>query len=179
MKYSVWLNPTKTSEADRLLNETVKDLASRFAAPIFDAHVTLLADIEGEEEEVLQKVSQLAGKLSAFNISFNLFDFTDGLFQTLVIRAIPTKQLIEANKLARDLFERHGDALYTPHLSLLYRQNLENKQKIKIIEELKPKLIPSVDQPLEFTADKIYVYTSVPKIEDWRKVAEFPLVDKC
>ncbi len=170
LSYSLWVGPSKDSDLYRKLKNLVSDLAKRFSSPVFEPHVTLIPEVKGSEDEIKDKASQLAGLIKPYKITLELVDYTDNLFQALVIRVKATRDVIEANKKARDIFLGHGGTLYVPHLSVMYMTELDNETKIQLIAEIENQF---KDQ--EFEAQSLQVWqASSDNIEGWKQVMEAP-----
>ncbi len=175
-QFSLWFVPPEDSPTHEKLTKIVTDLAKRFDAPIFVPHVTLLPDINSAEADVVRETELLANAIGniagVFSINLGIVDYTDQLYQTLVLRAEMSESLRDANKLARVIFGRPNDAMYVPHLSLLYKKDLLPEDKELLAEEIGSQL--KKQPPHQFSVDSIHIYTSVDKIEDWRLVKKVP-----
>lgn len=57
--YSLWIKPSgKVAEK---LSQEIASQAAEYSAPVFEPHVTLLGDIQGNAEEIMQQSRELAG----------------------------------------------------------------------------------------------------------------------
>lgn len=167
-RYSLWVMPT--GELYEALKRQIVELANRFKAPVFEPHVTLLG-IERPETEITTQTEKLAQLITPYEIKFGIVDYTDNLFQSLVIRVEDTNEVIRANKAARNIFNQHTDSLYAPHLSLLYSTEVNSQTKEQLISELGDNL-----KGQSFKVNSIHIFTSNPTdINKWARVAEVPL----
>lgn len=171
-KYSLWVAPKKGSELNIKLRNLIESLSKRFQAPVFDPHLTLLGDFQISEEEIINKTSQLARIISPYQVTLDFIDYTDNLFQSLVIRTLATKEVVEANKKARDEFRRHNDSLYVPHISIIYKEGLENQVKQELVKEIGDQF-----QGIQFQVESIKISEQPAggRIEDWKMVKEISL----
>jgi 2'-5' RNA ligase len=57
--YSIWINPAAGHMYNKLQQE-IATQAKEFEAPLFEPHVTLLPDIQGDKEQIIATMQQLA-----------------------------------------------------------------------------------------------------------------------
>lgn len=165
--YSLWVCPPKNSDLYTKLKNLVSDLAKRFSSPIFEPHVTLFGDVKLTKEEVISKTKELAETIAPYKVTLDFIDYTDNLYQSLVIRVLPTKEVVDANKKVRDMFESHGGTLYAPHASIIYKTGIDNETKKELIKEIEDQF-----KGVEFIADRIIIsrQTEGGRVEDWEIV---------
>ncbi len=170
-KYSLWVSPEKGSELHTKLQNLIENLAKRFQTPVFEPHVTLLGDIEATPE-ISDKVTKLSQMITPYKITLDFLDYTDNLYQSLVIRTLATLRVLDANKKTRDVFNRHSDSLYVPHISLIYVRDLENQVKQGLIKEIGDQF-----KGVEFLAESIQISEQLAggRIEDWKIFKEIPI----
>lgn len=60
--YSLWMEPAAGTLRDRLSRE-IKTQSSSYSGPLFEPHVTLLADLQLEKQQLLDTAAELAKKL--------------------------------------------------------------------------------------------------------------------
>lgn len=165
-RYSIWLMPS--GDVYRRLSGIISRLSEGYSAPYFEPHVTLLGGLAGREEEILSKASQLAARISPYEIRLNKVDFLDEYFRCLFIRAKADEPVLSANLSARNAFNRQHDPTYMPHLSLMYG-NFSPEIKEEIIAEIGDEF------NLKFGARSIYLFSTGNKVEEWHKIKEFAL----
>jgi hypothetical protein len=56
--YSIWIKPS--GHLYKKLQQEITTQAKEFGAPLFEPHVTLLPDIQGEKEQIIATMQQLA-----------------------------------------------------------------------------------------------------------------------
>ena len=167
-EYSLWIVPS--SDVKQRFSGMIDDLAGRYEAPKFEPHMTLLGDLKGNEEGLLNKAYEIAGAISPFRIRMTEIDYLDAYFRCLFIRAEETGPLMEANEKAREVFGRQTSPKFMPHISIMYGE-YPNELKERIIGEL------GREQNIEFDVESIcFVYSSknIP-INEWRVIKEFSL----
>ena len=121
-----WLLPAEPART--FFAGTIRDLARRFNAPVFDPHLTVFIAPENSRAagEVLSKVGQVAVDLRAINISVS-----EQFTKTLFVRFEKTDTLQE---LSDSICEASGAAqrdVVDPHVSLLYHDlPIQNKHEL-------------------------------------------------
>jgi len=163
--YTLWLEPT--GRAHELLATTIAHLSQEHGGPLFDPHVTLLGDIAGQEETILQQTEQFANALSPVDVIFTVPAFLDQYFQCVFLRIEETSTLLDAHTRARTVFHKEAAPPYMPHLSLLY--GLYPKPlKEQIIGAL------STSLSVQFTASVVTLFrVEGNSPNDWHKVQTF------
>lgn len=167
-KYSIWLMPS--GKVYNKLAKIISQLSEKYSSPHFEPHITLLGLTIGAEEEVITKTFQLAKILQPFEITFNKVDYSDEYFRILFIRVKETKDIMEANLKAREIFNRQGDPKYIPHLSLMYG-NFSPEIKEKIIKDIGGKF------NIRLRVKSIHLFKLKTKGDpkSWCKIKEFVL----
>lgn len=159
--YSIWLMPT--GEAYDKFASIIKQLAKQYSAPLFQPHITLLGEIIGSEEEIIERTQQLASVQKSFRITLQALDYQDYYFRTLFVKAKLNKSLQTLHNRAKELFNMQDIPQYMPHLSLLYG-NFSQSVKNKIIETI------GRDFSEQFIVDKIHLFKTDGEVGSWYKV---------
>ena len=164
--YSIWLIPS--GDVYQKLAEIISQLSDKYSAPNFEPHVTLIGDLLGAKEEIISKTTKLAGSLKPFEIKLKRVDYLDEYFKCLFVRAEKTKELIQANNLAKEIFNRKFDPEFMPHLSLLYGD---------FIPEIKEKILGDLGREfnIDFEVKSIHLFSTTGEVKDWHRIKEFPL----
>lgn len=165
--YSIWLTPT--GEVYRKLAEIISQLSKKYSTPNFEPHLTLIGDLIGSEEEIISKTLKLAEQLKPFEIKLKKADYFDEYFKCLFIRAGKTKEVIEANNIAREAFNLEPNPEYMPHLSLMYG-DLSPEIKEEILTDL------GKEFDLSFEVKSIHLFSTTGEVKDWSKVKECLLI---
>ena len=168
--YSLWLVP-KGEVLEKLQNVSDK-LSQRYGGPKFVVHMTLIPDVVGTIEDVLEKTERIARHVKQFEISLEGMGYMFGsLYQCLYVKGVVSDKLVEAVRVARAEFDRSGDGRpYKPHISLVYKEDLGDVEKEKVISEVGESL-----NGLRFMVEDIQVFTSGLPIDGWRRVGKFKL----
>ena len=163
--YTLWLEPT--GRTHELLATTIAHLSQEHGGPLFDPHVTLLGDIVGQEERVLQQTEQLANALSPVDLILTVPAFQDQYFQCVFMRIEETSTLLDAHTCARRVFQKEAVRPFMPHVSLLYGLYPTS---------LKEQIIGALSTPLsvQFTASVVTLFrVEGNSPNDWHKVQTF------
>ena len=164
--YSIWLIPP--AETFQKLSKIIFALSKKYSVPDFEPHITLIGNLIGHKENLISKTLKLAEQLKSFEIKLKKADYFDEYFRCLFIRAERSKEVAEANKIARETFNLKPDPEYMPHLSLLYG-NFSTKTKGRIIAEI------GREFNISFEVNSIHLYLTESEVNDWCKVKEFSL----
>lgn len=164
--YSIWLMPT--GGVYHQLGEIISQLSKKYSTPNFEPHVTLLGNLIGPREDLISKTLKLAEQLKPFEIKLKGADYFDEYFKCLFIRAQKSKEAIEANNIAREVFNLKPDPEYMPHLSLMYG-DLGLKTKEEILANL------GKEFDISFEVRGIHLFSTTGEVKDWYKIKELPL----
>ena len=164
--YYLWLTPEETmAETFRVV---IRRLSREYKSRLFQPHVTLASGIRGQEKDLISKTYNLASKISGFTVQPKEFAYRDEFYRAFFIAIKPEKQLLEANLVARQIFDlsEHND--YMPHLSLFYG-NLPVREKDKIKQQLDVKLL----RP--FKLANLVLFCTDFQTDDWYPVESVKL----
>ncbi|MDO8516926.1 MAG: hypothetical protein Q7S33_02270 [Nanoarchaeota archaeon] len=180
-KYSVWIMPEKKIY-DKFSN-LIYQLSQKYDFPFFEPHITLIGKLSGEKKDLIEKTSRLTSSVNLETIKLNYIDRVfDDYFRSVFIRAQKTINILDVNIKAKEIFNQ-GDPkryfpFYQPHLSLAYG-NFSPKIKERIVSDiLKEFNITSktdFNLDLKFEADKICLYSTEGKVENWYNSGGFSL----
>ena len=165
--YTLWLAPA--GNAYRKLHAMISMLSRTYKTPLFEPHVTLLPKILLSEEGVIKRTAGLAKQLGPYEIKLSKPGFTDHYLKCLFLHVEMTKEVMQANRIARNVFDMDSNAPYEPHLSLMYG-NISRGEKEKIIKDL-------ADIEIRFKVNSIGLYLFNRDDTKWAKVREFNLED--
>ena len=164
--YSIWLIP------DEQCSKTISNLITRFSdhlgGPIFNAHVTLIGGLLGNEMDLGIKAKSLSTALSPFNVIFEKISFFEEYFRSVFVQIKLTDKLKYSRNLACKKFNYY-EKNYFPHLSLAYGDYniLTKKQMIKKIDDI----------PKGFLADKICLSLNDEINLNWEIIDYYDLND--
>lgn len=165
-EHSIWLVPT--GEARLKLARIIADLSEEYSAPLFPPHVTLIGQLKDPEEELLNKARDLASRLRPLELKLGAVDYLDDFYRSLFVRIEKTRPLLDANRVAREIFGQSGNAPYMPHASLLYG-NFEPLLKDQMVSRIGGEFHGS------FIVTSIVLYETGSATKDWQSLGEFTL----
>ena len=164
--YYLWLMPE--AKSNNFFSEVIRKLSHEYQTRLFDPHITLAGGITGPESELLAKTEELAGLLPRLKLEPLEIQYLDEFYRSLFIAVAPSNPLVNANKLAKQLFELPLDAEFMPHLSLLYGDfSVSEKERMK--GELSTNLLK------QFYVDRIVLICTEAHSDRWTAVNSFPL----
>lgn len=166
LQISVWLLPEKDMEGS--LSSDMKKLAAQFHAPEFSPHVTLYsvripASNLSEVENFIRRAGQ---NLHPFSLDVLGSGQTETLFKSLYLQLSSSEELDSVFQKIKAGLRNYGDYILDPHLSLLYKEGIE--------EEEKNKALNMITIPPEVTIDRLALKVSGPHddfgkdIYNWR-----------
>ncbi len=153
------------------LRELIAQLSQRYAGPVFPPHLTLLGNLSGSEKELIIQTQALAARTRPFPVILTTAGYLSEYFQCVFLQAEATSALLEANRLARNLFQLRQDPEFAPHLSLLYGI-INTRTKQQIIASIGPEF------PRSFMVHTVYLFSTAGDPKDWRQVEQFVLPDR-
>jgi len=121
-----WLLPA--APARDYFRETIRLLAAKCDAPLFEPHLTLAMgpDFPGEVNRTLAGLASGSVELRAVDVAF-----TSKFTKTLFVRFNSGPPLLKL----RDSLGVEGDNAFDPHISLLYK-NLPEEQQARLAAEI-------------------------------------------
>lgn len=170
-RYSIWLEPQ--GQLQNRLSRIIKQLSQEYGTPIFNPHVTLLGDIEGNEIDITRETKDLSTLLKPYIIELTGEVVCEEVWsRAMIVLAKQTPQVMQANESARKVFKIHTQDLYIPHLSLMYTKSkpVDIETRRKIAQEFDPNLLKGSFEVTSINLCRIY-----EEIEKWDKVKEFPI----
>jgi 2'-5' RNA ligase len=163
--YHLWFKPQ--GAAYEVLARTIRDLAGALEVPAFEPHVTLLAYLNGTEEDHVRRAGELAGRLQPCEFALTEAAYFDEHFRCLFMLVAPTPAVMACHAAAAKVFGKPEEA-YMPHVSLLYGSFTESRKR---------EIIAALPEDVRTS----FVVTSVVLLKaeglepkDWHEIAEFP-----
>ena len=159
---SYWLIPVE--EDGDVLQTIIDDLAARFEAPSFPAHLTLFAGPSFSNEKPRRVLDSLTPDLVPKDLAVTCLEFSDRYTMTLFLRCQTVPQLISLHQTIRTNAPPCNYCL-DPHLSLLYA-DLPLSAKKSLADELNPPL-------KEIRFDRIRAVSHPSLIETHKDIEDF------
>jgi 2'-5' RNA ligase len=160
---SLWLVPSEPALS--LLKEAVKSTAAKHGSPVFKPHCTLLAGLNGSEEEVVQQTKDLAAKLQPIQTSVEELASKNLYFQSVFALLRKDPALLEMHKTATEHFQLpYKEGEYMPHVSLFYGDAADDTRA-----QIRSELQHMIGTSLSF--DAIEVWSTAGAAGEWRLCA--------
>ena len=151
-----------------MLADTIYSLSHEFSSPLFPPHITLLGELSGSEEVLVERSQAVARQIEPFSVELTTIAYLDMYYRALFLQVRQTHSLMNANQIARQAFGIQNDEPYMPHLSLLYG-NFPSRAKESIIERLGPRL------SCAFEVARIHLHSTYGDTSTWEELGVFPL----
>ncbi len=168
--YHHWFKPA--GKAHAILSRTIRDLAHELDAPVFEPHISLIGNLEGTEEDLIEKTRELAGRLEPFTAVLTEPSYRDTHFQCLFMVVERTAPLMNAYAIASEFFHKPHQE-FMPHLSLVYGSYSEARKKF-VMEGLPADVATSFG-----VTGLILVRADSPDPKHWHEIGPFPLKQVC
>jgi len=147
---SIWLIPEKSQEL--MLQKTIDDLAQKYQACSFIPHITIYyLGTALSLNEVIKIVQEETAGVQPFSINFDAIKYSDIFTKTLYIQYkidLPLKNFYEKLK---NKMVKYFDYKLSPHLSLIYKNQLAGAEKQKLIAHLNYPEVLTIDRLLIIT----------------------------
>lgn len=166
--YSVCLIPDKEGEA--FLDSIIISLAQKYSTYPFIPHLTIYGATPASKEKINKAVDVALKNIKPFIVKVNRLNYSDDFKKTLFIEFEMNKSLQKIHSTLRSKLKSYKDYLLNPHLSLIYKHNLPDEEKIKIINSLEMKK--------EFTFGRCAIISATRSlieetdVTDWQTVYE-------
>lgn len=159
-EYSVWLEPSASSE----LGTLIATYAKLAGTPSFLPHVTLISGLSGNEQDLIERTQKLVGR-GAMHLSLGKATLGETYHKCFYLECRPSAKLSELREYAEELFSIEGP--YHPHLSLAYGL-VDLEQTHSFLTEIEGK---------EFTlvVEHVSLWRAYGNVEEWQRVARWPL----
>jgi 2'-5' RNA ligase len=163
--FSLWLMPEGSTH--ERFGEIIARLSGRHGTPGFEPHVTLLGELPGPEELVLERCADLVRHLRPLTLHPLTADHGDTYFHCVFVTVELTPDLRAARERALELLGGH-DVAFHPHLSLLYG-DFSVREKETVVAEV----TREIGGPFEVRAIDVVATMGAP--ESWRRSGRFVL----
>jgi len=167
---SIWLVPEKSQELT--LQKTIDNLAQKYQACSFIPHITVYyLGTNLSLNETIKIVEEETADVQPFSINFDAIKYSDIFIKTLYIQYRidpPLKNLYEKIK---NKMNKYFDYKLSPHLSLIYKNQLVDAEKQKIISQLDYPKVLTIDRLMIITKNGSII-TKEADVLDWHIVFE-------
>ncbi len=169
--YALWVGPGEDTNEYATIRRCVDEIAAAYQAPSFVPHVTLLSEIRTDLTAAREGARRLATELRTFDIWLEGTGSDEVYFRALYARAIQTRDLMDANGLARRIYGLEKPP-YAPHASLAY--GAFSPETISRIKDSFAERIAAASR-VRFAVRHLDLWDCRGPAEDWTLVERFPL----
>jgi len=132
---SIWLVPEENQE--KQLREIINNLSSRYNTFPFIPHITAYhLDSVPDLNDLTAKVEEIAQSARVLSLDFDKIDYSDVFTKTLYIRYKVSQELRVLHSKFKKAFSDYPPYEINPHLSLIYKNNMNNNDKLKEIQAI-------------------------------------------
>ena len=147
---SIWLIPR--TDQRKSLQKIIDDLSKKYNAYSFIPHITAYyLGTSMKLEEVITITDNATNGTRPFTMNAKNIVYSDIFTKTLYIQFEVSKQLLELYNKLKDHFNKYYEYVLNSHLSLIYKNNMDNKEKENEIKR--------ISYPKNLTFDKIAIIT--------------------
>lgn len=164
--YSLWLKADRSTSIE--IQAAIDGLCKRLNAPHFSPHITLLGQLDSDEEAVRLKTHELANRTKPFEVVATEIDFQDVFFRSMFLKISETDALMDLNSAARKIFDRQADQPFFPHLSLLY--SYESR-----LSKLQASNDVNLNLPKTFKITGMEIIRTFGQVQDWNLIQKIEL----
>lgn len=116
-------------------------------------------------DEAITAAKESISGLTPFTVEKEKLNYSPEWSKTLFIQIKPNEKLdMILNKLRKRLIQ-YGNYALNPHMSLIYKEEMTEEEKLKEI--------PSLKVPDSFTIDRIAITVPQNPVEKWKDVAHW------
>ena len=167
--HSLWFVPP-SGDTRKRLDKTILDLAKKYSSPLFVPHLTLAPDISFSQvssDRIVDFTRSIASQIHPFTLEFKALDGVPGRAnQCLYILFSLPSELKSAVDITRTALRRDlNNPPFKPHMSLMYKESLGDKDRSRTIESIKDSL-----SGLTIQITGIQIWTNGESVENWHQV---------
>jgi 2'-5' RNA ligase len=171
---SIWLVPKEDQE--KQLREIINDLGSRYNAFPFVPHITAYhLDSVPDLNDLTAKVEKIAQSAKMLSLDFDKIDSSDVFTKTLYAQCKVSQELRVLHSKFKKAFSAYPTYEINPHLSLIYKNNMDNNDKLKEIQ--------AISVPGKILLNRIMIIVREKEIVrerdvlDWRNMGTYALLE--
>ncbi|MCS6956535.1 MAG: hypothetical protein NZM02_01660 [Patescibacteria group bacterium] len=180
MDFSFWLIPEKNQK--KFFQKIIDNLAQKYSSCSFIPHLTIYYippqnKKNLEIKTILKILKENFNSEEKINLQFSHLDFSDIFTKTLYCQMKTNQQLINLYDKFKKFFGNYSDYQLNPHLSLIYKNNMnveDKKKEIKKLNSLIPKTI-IFDKLSLIIRDKGHIKKETDVL-DWKEIIEINLI---
>lgn len=151
---SIWLLPTKDDTV--YLSKIIKDLAKRYGAYQFSPHLTLYAGLQMDEVEAKDIFKKAVKDIDVkpFTVKIKNINYSSAFSKTLFLAIENNQWLQKLYSALKKHLQVFNDYSFKPHIGLIYKNNMLEAEKLKVIKRLNVKKSLLMEKIVLISADK-------------------------
>jgi 2'-5' RNA ligase len=159
------------AKKDKLIFDVIiKTLANKYYTYPFIPHITMYAGMHMEENRARLLINQIFNEISLEPITADVAGlyYSDIFTKTLYVNFQINSALQNIHQLLKNKFGSYQEYLLHPHLSLIYKNKMPAKEKVRLKNKL--------SFPTKVRFDQIYIISSSKHITDEADVLKWEIV---
>jgi len=170
---SVWLIPEEYQR--KLLQETINTLSNRYGAFSFIPHITIYHLETSDVGSVIAATEMIAKNTKVLSLNLNKISYSNVFTKTLFAQYEINPDLKRLNIEFKKVFSDFPQYEINPHLSLIYKNNMSDNDKLEEIQKIKV--------PHKLVLDSLMIITRNSSIAqdkdvmDWKSICKLHLVE--
>lgn len=141
--YGFWLLFEEKQEDT--LGQYISQLSNKYLdGSIFGPHLSIFPSIQIELDELVDRLSMLLQNVQKFDVKTKGISYEDRWSKTLFIDIELSEHLSNLNEILNKSFQSklHENNIYHPHVSLIYKENMAEYEKIEAMKNIQiPKIL--------------------------------------
>ncbi len=152
---SICLVPKKSQE--QALQKIINQLADKYGAFPFIPHITIYnTGVKVKLNAIINTIKEVTVKIKPFTIPVEKINYSDVFIKTLYLQCLINKELNYLYQGLKNKFIFAQNYILHPHLSLIYKINLPEKEKKNIIKHLTYPQMLAIDKIIVITGPDIH-----------------------
>ena len=156
--YSLWIRPSQTQIDE--LTKIISRLSHHYRTTPFPPHITLLSNFTAPINTIDKTCRKFIERHQAFDIELKEIAFTQDYYRNLYILTKTETLLTTLDEDTKNTLSSETDAIYMPHVSLLYGK-LDEKKQHTLKEELKGSYANT------YSCQRLDIYNTTNKVSEW------------
>lgn len=160
---SIWLVPAK--EDEKIISQTIKDLAERHHTLPFLPHITIYGGITADIQELISAAENAVQGISSFTVDVEKIAYSTEWSKTLYAQISQNEFMDEIHRRLRNKLKIYKDFVLDLHMSLVYKEEMTEEEKLREMERL--------NTPHNFIIDRIAVTNPMNPVERWKDISRW------
>lgn len=132
--FSFWFIPQKSDE--EYLSVIIRSLCNQYQTTPFLPHITICRGVKDEFDNVIKVVEENVRGIKPFTVNLEKIGHSREPKKTLFIQLQQNVFLKQINENLSNKFHNKKDLAFSPHVSLIYKTDMKEEDKIKEVKRL-------------------------------------------